>query len=328
MDSQASDTSGLYSDLGKQKTTAEIADNSSHALNMLQSCNVSLENDRIQRILEAEAHLLARGLDSMLSPLFDYWDKYGSLDLHALGLPVQWKGVEAAVDYLRVLDADATSHYLSPVAKRIGHVLLYFNYEELCKYPEKYCPTPPSKRPASHVLDCILDAYPDDPRITKSEKSRRDKISAYYVRRGKWWWVLASNWGAGILLAGDSSPHDVMYVYRQNHRVVWLTFIRCNHTFNYPQIQVFVTFVQKTRPGTVRVFRELEPVVNLLMLGRVTCDLRKVMFDKDVGLLRSEEMVSVREDDEKALASQWPEIFWKPVDVQKVASQKQTEFLS
>lgn len=221
IDSQASDTSGIYSALGKQATAAEIADNSNYAaLIMLQSCRVTLENDRIQRILEAEAHLLARGLDSMLSPLFHHWDRYGSLDLQALGLPVQWKGIQAAVDYLRVLDVDATSHNLSPVAKRIGHVLLYFNYEELCKCPEKYCPTPPSKRPASHVLDCILDAYSDDPRITKSGKNRRDKISAFYVRRGKWWWLLASNWGAGILLAGDSSPYDVMYVSQQNHRVV------------------------------------------------------------------------------------------------------------
>lgn len=186
---------------------------------MLQSCSVTLENDRIQKILEAEAHLLARDLDSMLSPLFHHWDRYGSLDLHALGLPVQWKGIKAAVDYLRVLDADATSHNLDPVAKRIGHVLLYLNYEELCKYPEKYCPTPPKKRPASHVLDCIVDAYSEDPRITKSAKKRRDKISAFYVRRGKWWWLLASNWGLGILLAGDSSPYDVMYVPQHNHRV-------------------------------------------------------------------------------------------------------------
>jgi hypothetical protein len=241
---------------------------------------------------------------------------------------VQWKGIQAAVDYLRVLDADSTSHNLSPVAKRIGHVLLFFNYEELCKYPEKYCPTPPTKRPASHVLDCILNAYSDDPRITKSAKNRRDKISAFYVRRGKWWWLLASNWGAGILLAGDSSPYDVMYVSQQNYRVVWLTLIRCNYTFTYPQIQVFVSFVQKTRPGTIRVFQELEPVVNLLMRGRVTYDLRSYLFHKDFGLLRSEEMVSAREDDERALASQWTEISWKPVDVQKIASQKQTEFLS
>lgn len=213
IDSQASDTSGIYSAIGKQATAAEIADNLNYtALNMLHSCSVALENDRIQRILEAEAHLLARGLDSMLSPLFRHWDRYGSVDLHALGLPMQWKGIQAAVDYLRVLDADAISYNLDPVAKRIGHVLLYLNYKELCKYPEKYCPTPLKKRPASLVLDCIVDAYSDDPRITKSAKKRRDKISAFYVRRGKWWWLLASNWGAGVLLAGDSSLYNVMYV--------------------------------------------------------------------------------------------------------------------
>jgi hypothetical protein len=218
MDSQASHTNGLSNTLENQATVTETANSSRHAaLTMLQSCNVSLGNGRIQEILEAEAHLLPQDVDSMLKPLFDHWHECGSLDLHALRLPVQWKGIQAAVDYLRVLDADAKSPYLNPVAKRIGYVLLYFNYEELCKHPEDYCPTPPSKPYASHVLKCILNAYPDDPRISNSEQSRRNKITTYYVRRGKWWWMLAGNWGAGILLAGDSSPHDVMYAYLLNH---------------------------------------------------------------------------------------------------------------
>ncbi|KAJ5158896.1 uncharacterized protein N7500_008547 [Penicillium coprophilum] len=92
--------------------------------------------------------------------------------------------------------------------------------------------------------------------------------------------------------------------------------------------KVFVTFAQKTRPGTVRVFKALEPVVKHLMFRWITYDLRKAIFDIDDGLLRSKEMVSVREDDERALAFHWTEISWKVVDVKKDISQKMTKFLS
>lgn len=220
MASQAGDMNGLTG--SQMLATAGETANSSHlaAFKMLQSCEITLGNDKIRQILKAEAHLLPQDLDSMLGPLLDHWDQSGSLDLHALGLPVQWKGIQAAVDYLRVLDTDAKTPYLNPVAKRIGFVLLYLNYEELCRYPAKYCSTAPSKRPASDILKCILRAYRDDPRMAEPEKSRRNKITTYYVRRGKWWWMLAGNWGVGILLAGDSSPHDVMYVYQPNLRML------------------------------------------------------------------------------------------------------------
>ena len=62
------------------------------------------------------------------------------LDLQALGLPVIWKGIQGAVTDLRILDVDETSRFLDPIAKRIGQVLLYINYEELCKHPKEYFP--------------------------------------------------------------------------------------------------------------------------------------------------------------------------------------------
>lgn len=69
------------------------------------------------------------------------------------------------MNYLRVLDIDETSRFLDPVAKRIGQVLLYINYAELCKHPKEYCPPSTSKPTVTYVLNCILDAYPDDPHI-------------------------------------------------------------------------------------------------------------------------------------------------------------------
>jgi hypothetical protein len=137
---------------------------------------------------------------------------FKSLDLPALGLPVQWRGIEAAADYLRVLDEDEKSPYLIPIAKRIGQVLLYFNYEELCRHPKKCLPCPSSKAHSTHVLNSILVAYWDDPRYSKSPQCRRDKITGYHVRRGRWWWRLAGTLGVGILLLGNPSLINVMYV--------------------------------------------------------------------------------------------------------------------
>jgi hypothetical protein len=60
MVNQVSDMTGLNNDLGKQATTTEIANSLNiAAFKMLQSCCVLLEDNRIRRILEAEAHLLA-----------------------------------------------------------------------------------------------------------------------------------------------------------------------------------------------------------------------------------------------------------------------------
>lgn len=103
---------------------------------------------------------------------------------------------------------------------------------------------------------------------------------------------------------------------------------RCKSTFTNPQIDVFITFVQKTRPGTIRAFKALEPVVTSLMFGQITSDLHKTIFDWEAGLLRPEEMARVRDDDKAASASQRSENPWKTVDAKKDAMRKMTELLS
>lgn len=69
-------------------------------------------------------------------------------------------------------------------------------------------------------------------------------------------------------------------------------------------------------------------MVKLLMFGRIKYDLRKFLFDKDVGLLRSKEMAAIREEDARALALHLSKDSWEVADVQKSASRKLTEFRS
>lgn len=182
---------------------------------LLRSCDATLDDNRIQGILDTSVHsLFAKDLDQTLRPLFDHWNSYKSLELPALGLPVQWRGIDAAADYLRLLDYEQKSPYLNAIAKRIGQVLLYFNYEELCRHPNRHISCSSSKANTTQVLNSILTAYWDDPRYSKSPQCRRDRVTGYHVRRGRWWWRLAGTLGVGILLLGNTSLVDVMYVPR------------------------------------------------------------------------------------------------------------------
>ncbi|KAJ5991378.1 hypothetical protein N7522_011585 [Penicillium canescens] len=109
-----------------------------------------------------------------------------------------------------MLDDDENLPYSNLIARRIRQVLLYFNYEELCRHPNKDISCISSKANTSHVLNSILAAYSDDPRSSKSPQCRRDKITGCYVRRGRWWWRLASALGVGILLLGNTSLVNVI----------------------------------------------------------------------------------------------------------------------
>ncbi|GLA79172.1 hypothetical protein AtubIFM55763_002319 [Aspergillus tubingensis] len=276
------------------------------------NCGKEVPKGSVRKILKAERYLSPPTAPELLRPLLGVWDNNMSLGLHALGLPVVWQGLQGIVNYLRVLDADERDQFLDPVAKRIGLVLLYFNYKELCEHPEKYCPAPIQKPPRSYVLNCILDAYFDDPRTSKPRKARRDKISGNYVKRGKWWWMLAGTLGVGILLIGDDRLMKTIN----------------NTTFTGHQIDVLVTLALNTRPGTVRVFHTLEPVVKSLMFGWVTEDLRQAILNGELGFFARHEMVHAQAEDEAAVACQRIESPWLEIDAHRVAIQKMTGFLA
>ena len=177
-------------------------------IRMLRSCifrnkNVSLGDGQIKTILKAGACLLMRNAWRMLQPLFEK-DNCAVSSLNGLGLPPEWTGIDGAVNYLRVLDADKDKKNaltLGPLAKRTAQILLYLNYERLCK------------QGTTDIVSRILDAYHDDPNRSKTKEFRRANFSTYHVRRGRWWWRLAASLGHGILLVADNDLMRIMYVY-------------------------------------------------------------------------------------------------------------------
>lgn len=322
MSCQAAEMKSLISDqLGQSRTTPAATRRNQTVFHLLQSCKFGqglvLEEGQIQEILNAEIHLATRDPCEMLRPLIGTWDDNMLFGLHALGLPAVWNGIQGAVDYIRVLDADETKPFLDPVAKRIAQVVLSFNYEGLCS----------TDGDATRVLNRILDAYPDDPRISRSRQARRNKISTYHVRRGRWWWRLAGTLGVGILLVGDSFLMSIMYISQLTHYVTQLTRMsRCNKSFTNYQIDILATLALNTRPGTVRVFRALEPLVKSLMFGTVTEGLRQAILNDD--LLGRHELERANDEDEVAVACQRIESPWTVVDTKSCAKKEMMKFLA
>lgn len=300
---------------------------------LLQSCAFykvdKPEEERFQKalsILKAEVHLFMDPC-GMLQPLLGGWDKNMSLSFHALGLPAVWRGKEGAVNYIRLLDRHASQSCLHPVAERIAQVLLYFNYKELCKHPQKYLP-PGSKPNVTSVLNCIVDAYHDDPRKSMPLQSRRNRISGHHVRGGRRWWDLAGTWGAGILLTGDALLMGIMCVSQLAYCVASLTQVsRCNDLFSILQTNALVTFVLNTRPGTIRIFCVLEPVVKSLMFEQVTDDLT-ALFNDESGLLGQNGLTHAHAEDEAALACQQIENPWTEINANECAMAKMHEFVN
>jgi hypothetical protein len=175
---------------------------------LLQSCTFKdkkgrLDNEKIQRIIKVGASLLTRDPPEILRPVLDNAGNTSS-SLETLGLPEEWEGTNGAVNYWRLLDKDMEGKIcLDPLARRFAQILVHLNYESL-------------RSRGKRVLRDVLDAYDDDPTISKGEKSRRDRFTTYHARLGKWWWRLATHLGFGILLIADDIAMD-MYVSQAAH---------------------------------------------------------------------------------------------------------------
>lgn len=278
-----------------------------------------LKESQISPILKAEAGLLTQDPVRLLQPFLDRSQSDALPFLNALGLPVKWMDKEGAVNYYRVLEAEKQNKLvLDPLAKRFAQILFYLNYRWLGKHV---------RQGRTSVATLILNACPEEPNIPELMKSRRDNITGYHVRRGKWCWTLAASLGAGILVcAGDAI--DAMYVLFERLTAPQLIQIHStNSTFTNDQLNVFISFVLQTRPGSVRLLHSLEPVVKAFMLGMAAVDLRPIILAGNTDISRQEELACAYAADEAALADQQTEEAWLVKDAESIAEEKITEFL-
>lgn len=275
---------------------------------LLFSCDSTLDEDRVQGILHMSAKsLIAENLEQMIQPLLSHWIFSDSLEISALGLPAQWRGIDAAANYLRILDC----HEKPSILTRFGQVLLYFNYEELCREQNRLTHRTSLKADKTDILNYILEAYHDDPKFNEGEKLHRDRITGYHIRRGKWWWRIASTLGVGILLLGNTTLVHKM----------------CGNKFTEAQVKAFVTLSLKTRPGSKGIFEATESLVKSIIFGHSTRDPHALLFNHEFGLLRPEESRRIRTEDEQALSNELSQSCWVAEDIVKKARSKMADYL-
>lgn len=272
-----------------------------------------LEQSKITQILEAEAGLLAQDPLRPLQSFLGLGEADTCSSLSALGLPVVWMGLKGAVNYYRLLEAvKGKKIVLCPFAKHIAQTLFYLSYKWLEKHMDQG---------RVSVATLILNTCSEKP-----SKSRRDNVTGYHVRRGKICWTLAACLGAGILLHGGDAIRT-MYVLRR-HPFRQLTRTRSiKETFSVGQLNVFISFVLRTRPGSVHLFHSLEPVVKAIILGVPAGDLRPVVLADNNVLVRQEELRYAYAADQEALADQTTEETWLAMNAESIAKEKMPEFL-
>jgi hypothetical protein len=217
------------------------------------------------------------------------------------------------VNYYKLLEAEKDNELvLCPFAKHIAQSLFYLNYRWLDKH---------IKRGRDSVAALILNACSEEP-----SKRRRDNITGYHVRRGKYCWTLAACLGAGILLHGGRAI-DAMYVLRR-HSFPQLTQISSiKDTFGIGQLDIFISFVLRTRPGSVRLFHSLEPVVKAIMLGAPAVRLRPIILADSNAIISQEELNFAYVADQEALKDQTTEEIWLAINANSLAEQKISEIL-
>ncbi|KZN92398.1 hypothetical protein EN45_025520 [Penicillium chrysogenum] len=255
-----------------------------------------LEQIKIEKILSAEDSLLAQEPSRLLQPLLECSEAGILPSLKALRLPVEWKGKGGAVKYYRLLEAvKEKTLVLSPLAKRIAQILFYLN----CTWLEKH------GQLGATVATFILNACPEEPNTPERMKSRRDNITGCHKRPGKRCWMLVACLGAGVLLHGADAIDTVI-----------------NSNFTIPQLNIFITFVLRTRPGTVHLLRSLDTVVEAIMLGASIADLRGVFRGITDATVRQAQLASASAADQEAWTEQMTEDIWQAMDAESIAKKK------
>lgn len=169
-----------------------------------------LSDARIERVLLAGAHLVGNDLCGSLRPHLESWKKNQSQNLHALGIPAQWQGIEAAGEYFIKIDSE---YIADPIGVRVAQLLLFINYTEMCKRPEDFCSQPRKngEQKKTLVLRCIIESIPGYFSEQQNPTVRRDLVNNQ-IRHGRWWWKLSRWLGLGVLLLCSEDLFRKMYV--------------------------------------------------------------------------------------------------------------------
>ncbi|BCR99890.1 uncharacterized protein AKAW2_50232S [Aspergillus luchuensis] len=202
-------------------------------------------------------------------------------------------GVEAAAAYAVMLKDNMIP---DAVGQRAARMLLVLNYEEMCQFPECYCPRPrrAAEQKKAYVMNCILHACVlEDP-----SKSDRDLIHNY-LRQGRWLWVIASIVGLGFALI---CSEELMSTIRN-----------VNITNN--GVNALATHAFYARPGMVALLHSLETAVADLMSGKIPRSLCENITNES-GILGQFNLSRMNEIDRVHLALQHDTGNWEPIDLE------------
>ncbi|OJZ80122.1 hypothetical protein ASPFODRAFT_54018 [Aspergillus luchuensis CBS 106.47] len=257
-----------------------------------------------EQVLRLSARLIDPAPRTVLEPLLDSWNANVSQGLHALGLPLEWMGVEAAATYAVMLKNNMVP---DAVGQRAARMLLVLNYEEMCQFPECYCPRPrrAAEQKKAYVMNCIAHACG----LGDPSKSERDLIHNY-LRQGRWLWVIASIVGLGFaLICSEELMSTIKNVSLTNNGVNALA----THTFY-------------ARPAMVALLHSLESAVAHLMSGKISRNLYEAIQDES-GILGQSALLQMNEVDRVHLNVQHAG-YQDPIDLEAVIQDLKNRILA
>ncbi|PYH76415.1 hypothetical protein BO82DRAFT_407128 [Aspergillus uvarum CBS 121591] len=217
--------------------------------------------------------------------------------LPKLGLPEEWGTLEGGRNYLRLIKADKRD-VLDPFAKRIALVIFYFTYVQLQKTEKKS-----GKGSVAHQL-----LRPDFP---EPDKPLLDQVAGT-VRLGKWWWWLIATLGLGIFLTNTHNTAKSMHSSKLSNE----------------EAAAFMTFILRTRPGTVRLSESLG--VHLQARNRedesIGPNQNNLIGTAD--LFSPERLADAHREDSNGLVSHQTWEPWTNIDIETCANDKIPDFLA
>ncbi|KAF9883534.1 hypothetical protein FE257_003367 [Aspergillus nanangensis] len=246
----------------------------------------TLSSEGISRIIKAWDFLLPR---HPLVCVRELPEKNASMSIRqVLGLPEVWKGIEGAVNYFRVLEADKDGlSTLGPLAKRFAQIYIYLNYEML------------SMDGCRTVVNRVLDACHSEP-IAQPRESGRDRFSSTHA----------------------------LYVCPFPYQAFTNPVYRRSNKFTDDQIDAFITCALRIRPGTIHLFESLKPMAVSLLYGTAPVDIRQQLDNEATGLLNRNAINSALGEDGQAQALPWTLGTWEAEKSKFSASKAKNEFLA